>query len=486
MRARPVSAWLGLVAALALSAPGVARAADQVLHVASAAAAHRPSEVVALGVGKSYVVDLPRDASEVLVADPKTANAVVRSARRAYIIGLKVGETDIIFFDAAGHQIESLSVDVGQNLAALRQSLHASIPTGRIDVRPIGASIMLSGTVHSAADAQTAIGLATQAAGDAKKVVNALKIEGRDQVMVKVEVVEMNRTVEKQLGIQWNLQGILGTTALAAGFNPGIAAGNEVFQTFGAGGRNPGVTLQNTTGNGVGASFNGKRFGGYANLQALEQNGLARLLASPTLTAISGESASFLAGGEFPYPSGLDQTGHPVLSYKNYGVTLSFTPVVLSDGRISLQIHSEVSQLDYTNAVSIGGLSVPALTARQTTTTVELPSGGSLAISGLLQDDVRQSINGLPGLGNIPVLGALFRSRDFQTQQTDLVVLVTPYLVKPVARNRLARPDDNFAPASDPQALLFGKLNRIYATGDPKTPPAAAAAYRGNYGFIIK
>jgi pilus assembly protein CpaC len=160
--------------------------------------------------------------------------------------------------------------------------------------------------------------------------------------------------------------------------------------------------------------------------------------------------------------------------------------VVLSDGRISLQIHSEVSQLDYTNAVSIGGLSVPALTARQTTTTVELPSGGSLAISGLLQDDVRQSINGLPGLGNIPVLGALFRSRDFQTQQTDLVVLVTPYLVKPVARNRLARPDDNFAPASDPQALLFGKLNRIYATGDPKTPPAAAAAYRGNYGFIIK
>ncbi|HVV92889.1 MAG TPA: type II and III secretion system protein family protein [Hyphomicrobiales bacterium] len=478
MRARPVSAWLGLAGALALLLPGTARAADQIMDGPAWSGAHRPGREVELGVGKSYVVDLPRDASEVLVADPKIANAVVRSARRAYLIGVKVGETDVIFFDPAGHQIAALAVNVGQDLAGLRESLRASIPTGRVQVQAVGASIMLTGSVHSAADAQTAVSLATQAAGgDAKKVVNALKIEDRDQVMIKVEVVEMDRNVEKQLGIQWNLQSI-GATMLAAGSNP----------AFGLGSGSPGAVLSGlgavtNSGNGIGISTSGKNFSGYANIQALEQNSLARLLAAPTLTAISGEAATFLAGGEFPYPSALDQNGNPVLTFKKFGVTLNFTPVVLSDGRISLQIFSEVSQLDFTTGIKLGSITVPALTARQTGTTVELPSGGTLAISGLLQNDVRQAVNGLPGLGNIPVLGALFRSRDFQTQQTDLVVLVTPYLVKPVARNKLATPGDNFEPASDPQAILFGKLNRIYAAGDRKVP---VAAYRGDYGFTIK
>jgi pilus assembly protein CpaC len=293
--------------------------------------------------------------------------------------------------------------------------------------------------------------------------------------MIKVDVVEMNRTVEKQLGIQWNVQGLVGATLLAAGSTP----------AFGLGSAPPGLVGPGLTGNGFSISGQSGRFAGAADLQALEQNGIARLLASPTLTAISGETASFLAGGEFPYPSGLDEHGNPVLTFKQFGVTLGFTPVVLSDGRISMQLSTEVSQLDFTNAVKLQTLLVPALTARKTNTTVELPSGGTLAISGLLQNDIRQAVNGLPGLGNIPVLGALFRSRDFRNEQTELVVLVTPYLVKPVARAKLARPDDNFVPASDPQALLFGKLNRIYAAGDRKAP-AAAAAYRGDYGFIIK
>jgi pilus assembly protein CpaC len=486
MRARPLLALAAASAALALIAPAAAGAADMGFRGSIAALSHGAARSIALGVGKSYVVDLPRDASEVLVADPKIANAVVRSANKAYIIGVKLGETDVIFFDAAGHQITSLAVNVGQDLTALRDGLHASIPTGRVQANAVGNSIMLTGSVHSATDAATAVGLATQAVGgDAKKVVNAISIQDRQQVMIKVEVVELNRNVEKQLGIQWNLSGIVNTTALATGFNPGIAATNQVFQTFGGGGKTPGVTLQNTSGNGIGGAFGGKSFNGYANLQALEQNGLARLLASPTLTAISGESASFLAGGEFPFPSSKDQDGNVVLTFKQFGVTLNFTPVVLSDGRISLQIFSEVSALDFTNSLVANGFTVPGLTTRRTTTTVELPSGGSLAVSGLLQDNIRQSVNGLPGLGNIPILGALFRSRDFQTQQTDLVVMVTPYLVRSVARNKLARPDDNFAPASDPQAILFGKLNRIYAAGDRKAP-AAAAAYRGDYGFILK
>ena len=213
---------------------------------------------------------------------------------------------------------------------------------------------------------------------------------------------------------------------------------------------------------------------------------MLRTLAEPNLTAISGESAKFLAGGEFPVPAG--QTCDPTngcqiqIQFKQFGVGLDFTPVVLSEGRISLRIATEVSELTSEGAIKLASISVPALKVRRANSTVELPSGGSITLAGLLQEQTKQNINGLPGLMNLPVLGALFKSRDFQTGQTELVIIVTPYVVKPVARRELSRPDDGFADPADPATVLLGRINRVYgnpALGDPRR------AYHGKVGFII-
>jgi pilus assembly protein CpaC len=219
-------------------------------------------------------------------------------------------------------------------------------------------------------------------------------------------------------------------------------------------------------------------------LRALEQTGAVRTLAEPTLTAISGEVASFLAGGEFPVPTGRDQDGNITITFKPFGVALGFTPVVLSEGRISLHVKTEVSELTSEGSFSAGGLTIPALKVRRADTTLELPSGGSMVLGGMLQDSVRESIGAFPALGKLPVLGPLFRSRDFQRAETELVIIVTPYLVKPVARAALTTPDQGFAPASDAQALMLGNLNRVYGT--TSNSPDASYQYRGKIGFIYE
>jgi pilus assembly protein CpaC len=220
-----------------------------------------------------------------------------------------------------------------------------------------------------------------------------------------------------------------------------------------------------------------------ASIKALQREGLFRTLAEPTLTAISGESASFLAGGEFPVPVGRDRDGNITLQFKPFGVSLTFTPVVLSEGRISLRIKTEVSELSQEGALELAGTSIPGLKVRRAETTLELPSGGSMVMGGMMKDDVRQAVSGLPGLKSLPVLGTLFRSRDYQRNETELVIIVTPYLVKPVARTALARPDDGFAPASDATGTFLGRLNRVYGV---EGKPAPAGAYRGTFGFIFE
>ena len=202
------------------------------------------------------------------------------------------------------------------------------------------------------------------------------------------------------------------------------------------------------------------------------------------MTAISGEVASFLAGGEFPVPTGRDQDGNITITFKPFGVALGFTPVVLSEGRISLRVKTEVSELTSEGSFSIPGLTIPALKVRRADTTLELPSGGSMVLGGMLQDSVRTSIGSFPGLGNLPILGPLFRSRDFQRNETELVIIVTPYLVKPVARAALTTPDQGFAPASDAQSILLGNLNRVY--GSNGSSPDASYQYRGKIGFIYE
>lgn len=428
--------------------------------------------VVTLGIGKSYVVNLPANAAEVLVADPKIANAIVRSARKAYLIGIALGETDVIFFDADGNQIDSLAVSVARDMSPIRNNIQSSIPNSQVSASAVGDSVMLTGSVRSPAEAQTAVEIAANLAGGPDKVVNALAIQDRDQVMLKVSIVEMQREVAKQFGIKIDARGLSGDTLVGGGSNPPNPLGGAPQSIFNEVGGALGSVTQNAAGNGVGILHTWTTGALLANIEALESRNMLRTLAEPNLTAISGEKAEFLAGGEFPITV---QTEDGIsVEYKKFGVGLAFTPVVLANGRISLQLSTEVSE-----RASAGSLS---LNVRRATTVVELPSGGSLALAGLLKDDTRQAFAGLPGMINLPVLGALFRSREYQRGQTELVVIVTPYLAKPNGLNKLARPGDGFVAASDASSIILGRFNEIYAPGLKADP----SAYRGPIGHTVE
>jgi len=428
---------------------------------------------LSLGIGKSIVIDLPRDIKDVLVADPKIANAVVRSAQRAYIIGAAVGQTNIVFFDSAGQQIAAYDIAVKRDLNGARAALKQIMPNADIQIDGLGDSLVLTGTVSSPGEAQQANDLAARLAGSADKVVNSLVVRGRDQVMLKVTVAEVARSIIKQLGI--DLSGSFSYGTAVVNFNNAnpfsvtgqpLVSGNAITTSLGT---TPSVT---------------------ATLRAMESAGVTRTLAEPNLTAISGESATFIAGGEFPIPTGVTcqttaagSVGQcaPSIAYKKFGISLNFTPVVLTEGRISLHVMTEVSEVSNDNSITITGIAVPSVKTRRAETTLEIPSGGAMAMAGLIQDQTKQAINGLPGLSQLPVLGALFRSRDFQDNKTELMVIVTPYVVRAVAQKDLSRPDDGFAAASDPQADLLGSINRIYGVPGRTEP---ARNYRGTYGFI--
>jgi pilus assembly protein CpaC len=407
------------------------------------------SNFVPLGVGKSVVVDLPRDIKDVLVADPKIANAVVRTSRRAYLIGAAIGQTSVFFFDAEGRQLAGFDIAVTRDLNGMRAALKQMFPQGNVHVEGISDGVMLSGSVTSPIEAQQAYDVAKGLVGDAAKVVNGIAIRGRDQVMIHVEFAEVDRQVAKQFGV--NLTGTLATPSGSLNFNtvnPFSANGGPLSAT----------------------NFTGSFKSMTATLQAMERAGVTRILASPTLAAISGESANFLAGGKFPYPTPPAFVGAgPGFTFENFGVSLTFTPVVLAE-------------LAPENSVTVSGTTVPGLNVRRAETVVEIPSGGSLAMAGMLREETKHHINGIPQLMQVPILGALFKSNDYINDQTELMVIVTPHIVQAVARSKLSLPDDGFADSPDPSAVLLSRLNRIY--GGPGAPDARGS-YRGSYGFII-
>ena len=470
------AALAALVASAGLAPQAPVNAADAHVPVIQVAASEATSRFIPLGIGKSVAIDLPVDIKDVLVADPKIANAVVRSSRRVYMIGVTVGQTNIFFFDGEGKQIAGFDIAVTRDLNGLRAALKQSMPEADIRIEGVGDGIMLSGSAASAAESQQAYDLASRLAGDGTKVVNGITVRGRDQVMLKVTVAEVRRDVIKQLGVD-----------LSGSFNYGAAVVNLNTQNpFSA----TGTTLSNTS---LGGSFKNIN----ATLRAMDRAGVLRTLAEPNLTAISGETASFIAGGEFPIPNGLscDTTKSPPLcqaqvDFKKFGVSLVFTPVVLSEGRISLKVMTEVSDLSTDNALTLAvpgstaTLTIPSITTRRAETVVEIPSGGSLALAGMIQEQTKQQINGVPGLMQLPILGSLFRSRDYINNQTELMVLVTPYIVHAVAQKQLSRPDDGFADPNDQSTVLLGRLNRIYGGANAKAdqPPGD---YHGKYGFIL-
>ncbi len=441
------------------------------------ASEHAIARKLDLSIGLSLIVELPRDAKEVFVANPKVANAVVRTARKLFVIGIADGATSMFVMDSEGRQITALEINVGRDLNVLRQTLRSALPNSQIEVKPAGTSILLVGSVPNASDATQAVDIANAFVGSSGwantkgAVINSLTIRDRDQVMVKVTVSEIARKAIKQLGInssgEWKLGKLSITPVIDTPFS---------------------LSPQALSATAIGASIGSTQ---NFTLRALERAGLARVLAEPTVTAISGESAKFTAGGEVPVPTGY--TCDPAkavctlgVQYKPIGVALNFTPIVLSGNKISMRIATEVTELDFENQIVLQGgsgqptVTVPAFRVRKSDTTVELPSGGTLATAGLIQRISKTSINGLPGLMNLPIIGALFRSRDYQREETELMITATPYIAKPMQPNEIQRPDDGFVDSHDAQAILLGRLNKLYGSGGGPIPQA----YKGRVGFI--
>lgn len=559
---------------------------------------------ITLGLGKAAVVELDTDARDVVVSNPEIADAVVRTPRRIFLMGQKGGQTNAFFFDLQGKQIASIDIRVEKDTTDLGKIIKLAFPDTDIKAQAINDTVILTGHVVSAAEAQRVTDIAASFAGDPKKVVNVLTIRSSEQVMLKVRVAEMQRTVAKQFGIDLtsamsvagvpmnfgtsNQFGLVGHalndlsggqagSVCAAHFYPQsssttnttltngnttnasttIANGNSTSLTNNsAAGVTTTTTVPSATGtvqyvvqnvNGVpvvtgvipstagGAGDLSSIFTGTVgaaataaqtasnlansvqnlingsntvqtitstdpcaspnNLQgtvkALEQVGLVHILAEPNLTAVSGETAKFLAGGEFPVPVARDRDGNVTLQFKQFGVGLSFTPVVLGPGRISLQISTEVSELTNTGAYTLQGstssntITIPALSVRRAETTVEVPSGGSFSIAGLMQHTTKQVLDGFPGAKDLPILGALFRSRDFSNEETELVVLVTAYLVKPTTEAKLAAPTDGFVVPTDLETILLGRLNAIYGH-DKDAKDGAAKAAEAPGGYIVQ
>lgn len=468
-----------------------------------AVSSQNASQRIKLGLNKSRVLELPRDAYDILVANPAVADAVTRTARRIYLFGKAVGETNVFVFGPNGEQIASIEIQVERDVAGLEGYLKRFLPESEIHAELINDNVVLTGTVETPLDAKRAVELAqifvsggeattgqysqTAAGGSSNggvdidnpdqqrrtsRIVNMLKIVGEDQVTLKVTVAEVSRNVMKQLGVD----------LIGGGSVDGISWS---------------MLSQNPAGLGKYMSGSGAMIGGANTLlrgyiSAMEQAGVMKTLAEPTLTAVSGEKATFKVGGEFNLIMGAtnaksddNQNADRVYDVGKieYGIGLEFMPVVLSPGRISLKVRTAVSEPTNEGSVSLGDANIISIRKRLADTTVELPSGGSMMIAGLVRDDVRQVAAGLPGLSKIPVLGTLFRSRDFVRNETELVIIVTPYLSKPVARAALARPDDNFNPAGDGAGMFLNRVNRVYGTMKTDKP---AGRYHGVVGFIYK
>jgi pilus assembly protein CpaC len=467
------------------SAPALAGGtpATRVINVATHGGAAAQQHIT-LSMDKAALVQLDTDARDVLVSNPAVVDAVVRTPRRIFLLAQKTGQTNAFFFDAAGHQILSIDIRVERDVTDLATMIHADMPTSDIRVAALNDNVVLTGMVQNAGDSTRAQDLAARFAGDPNKVANLLRIDTSQQVMLKVRVAEMQRSVAKQFGI--NAAGafkVAGVPMIAQSVNPYGLVG-QALSSSGAQIGSVGSDPLNPGPNNVQGVLN-----------ALEQVGLVHTLAEPNLTAVSGETAKFLAGGEFPVPVSRDQYGNVTVAFKQFGVGLSFTPVVLSPNNISLQISSEVSELTNTGAftqtagstgtgtsTTSAALTIPALAVRRAETTVEVPSGGSFAIAGLMQHSSKQTIDQFPGLGDMPVLGALFRSRDFQNDETELVVVATAYLVKPGKEKDYVSPGQGFVPPSDVETVMLGRLNAPYKN-DPNGLKTAGPA---KAGFIVE
>lgn len=484
---------LGILLATLLAAAGLGAASRDALAQpatqpaiqpppATAATARVPRQALRYESGTGGIVNLPAAAANVFVADPKIAEVRPASATTLFIFGVGAGRTTVAAVDAAGTSIAEYDVFVRPPVYAATEAqatIARVLPGASIRVSPQPKGLMVSGTTGSPEEAARAVAIARGFLAEGQVVDDQISVTGGTQVMLRVRIAEIQRSVTRNLGIDWQALGVIGSIARL----PALALNANAASTGVIGGI-PGVGTQ-------GLSFNGL-------IDALAQDNLARVLAEPNLTVLSGNSASFLAGGEYPIPVG-QNNGMISIEFKKFGVNLTFLPTVLTDGRINMKVAPEVSQLSDDNAVQLiaGGLNfrVPGLTVRRAETVVELGSGQSFAIAGLLQDSLRQADKALPGIGEVPILGALFRSDRFQRNETELVILITPFVVRPVNDiNQLRMAGDNYTVPNDRDRLLMMRQN-----GGPPAPaalpgaapaptvvPIAPAGRAGRPGFILQ
>lgn len=463
-------AWLFAAALIAFAMLGMLAARDaRALEVVT-----NYSEPVQLEINKGSLIRLDRPAASVFIANPEIADIQVKSPTLVYVLGKKVGETTLYAVDAGDRILANLRIGVSHNLSALSRAIAEMLPGQSVTVQSIDGTLVLEGEVKSPSLAQDLRMLASRFVGPDEPILNRVKVDAPTQVNLRVRVAEVSRSVVKQFGVNWD--GVFDTGSFVFGLatgNPVIAAGsfltrqNDANSIFA--GASPGNLDLNTL------------------VDALADEGLITVLAEPNLTALSGETASFLAGGEFPIPVPQRQDTITI-EFKKFGVQLAFTPIVLDSGRISLRVNPEVSQLTSTGSIKLGGFTVPALTTRRAETTVELGSGQSFAIAGLLQNSLDHDVSKFPGLGDLPVLGALFRSDTFKRDESELVILVTPYTVRPVGGPALATPADGYRPPSDIERILLG-----HNYGEPgKTPEEGAVLegqghrLAGDVGFMLE
>lgn len=404
------------------------------------------TQYVEIGVNKSIIVDLPVEAGEVIISQPNVANAIMRTKTRAVIQGMATGETNIFFLDAAGGGISVIEISVAQDSSGLAATINRLVPGSRVQVQSFASSVVLSGDVQSGDDMDKAIAIAAQFVGGEANVTSVLNVAGGQQVALKVTVAEIKREDARELGI--NLSGTLTMGALNLGLN----------------------SAQTDLTNGYSGDFSQGSFAIDAALNAMESRNAVRLLAEPVLTAMSGQQADFHVGGELPITT-TSADGETTTEYKQYGIQLSFTPTVRSNGLVGLEIDTEVSEPQLNNT----------LNTRRASTTVELQAYQTLAIAGLIDERLRRQVSQLPGLGNIPILGALFRSYEYVSEQTELVILVTPMIAQ-ATHTAPPLPTDVSLPSSDAEAMFLGRMESLYGVGGQSS---SGGQFRGSVGFVL-
>ena len=427
-----------------------------------------------LEVSKGRVIRLPRPAATVFVADPEIADVQAQSASIVYLFGRRTGSTSLYAIDENDQLLVRTAITVQHNLSGLRQAIGQLMPDAQVTASTVDGSIVLDGQVDNPVQAQELRELAERYLGEEESVLFRVRIAAPTQVNLRVRVAEVSRDVLKEFGINWEAIFANGN------FTFGLVSGRSVSDGLGNFLRSP--TGANSA---FGSWQSGDDFVNTA-LDALAEEGLVNVLAEPNLTALSGETASFLAGGEFPIPIDSDEDGLEI-EFKEFGISLAFTPTVLSSNRISLRVRPEVSDLSEKGAITINGLTIPALATRRAETTVELGSGQSFAIGGLLSTDIENAISKYPGIGDVPVLGALFRSTRFRSNETELVILVTPYLVRPVDEPVMALPTDGYKAPSDIERILMGRLHSAQlqpGRGGPLNPEGRRLV--GPVGFVLE